>query len=438
MNTRYAFSSILVGSMVLVCGQAAMAQQSPGAPGAPAQRGERPDERPAAARQAENYDPIGVPVGSFRLFPELELDEAYNDNVFATPAGTPGQTASFAQLIKPSLRLASDWNRHMLNIFATGSFGIFTATSLPNFNDWAVGTDGRLDIQRDWNVYGGFSFNHRHEDPGTPNAAVGANPPNLYDQITANVGYYQAFNRLNVRLDGRMDNYNYLNAGPGANGGQVNNFQRNRTEWREALRVGYEFSPGYQVWTRGSLNQRNYNTVPDASGFNRNNSGYDVVGGFAIDLGGITSVEVFGGYMQQNYQDFRFNTVSQPTFGLTGYWNPIRELWIKPFVQRSVNDASLANAAAYLNTSAGLDVEYKARPNIKVTAHGDYSVADYGVVNSQTNEYDQYLTLRGGVYYQPDNHFFIGPSYQFVTKTSNLINNNYNQSIVMLRLGAHL
>src|SRR5690348_4546430 len=31
---------------------------------------------------AENYGPQGIPVGSFMLFPTLELDEVYDDNIF--------------------------------------------------------------------------------------------------------------------------------------------------------------------------------------------------------------------------------------------------------------------------------------------------------------------------------------------------------------------
>src|SRR5471030_1524037 len=426
-----------VASLGLLLEHGAMAQQAPGSPGAPGVQQERPDTRSPAATAAENYDPKGVPLGSFRLFPELELDEVYNDNIFATPIGTPGQTASFIQLIKPSVRLASDWNQHMLNFFAKGNFGLFAATTTPNFTDFSFGTDGRFDIQRDWNAYGGASFNHNHEDPGTPNAATGAVPPNLYDQISGNVGYFQKFNRLSMRADGRADNYNYTNNQASVNG-SLPNFYRDRTEWRESLRAGYDIVADTQAWVRGSLNQRNYVFTPDPSGFYRNSSGFDMVGGLQIDFGGITSVEVFAGYLQQNYVDSHFKQVSQPTFGLTGYWNPIREVSVRPFVQRTVNDAGLANAAAYLSTSGGLDVDYKIRPNVKLSAHGDYAVADYSVVSTTSNEYDQYLTLRASAMYSPDDMFFIGPAYTYVSKTSNLPNANYNDNMVMLRLGAHL
>lgn len=439
MNKRLC-SLLGSGSVAALCfalAQSALAQQPPGAAGAPTVRQERPNTQSPTAAAAENYDPKGVAMGSFRLFPTLELDEVYNDNIYATNFGQAGRTASFVQLIKPSLDLRSDWNQHMLNFFAKGNFGIFTATPTPNFADFSLGTDGRFDIQRDWNTYAGASFSHNHEDPGTPNAATGAVPPNVYDQISANIGYFQKFNRLGVRADGRLDNYNYTNNLTSVNG-SLANFYRDRAEWREALRVGYEIVGDTEAWVRGSLNQRRYVYQPDQSGFYRNSSGFDIVGGLRVDLGGITSFEVFAGYLQQDYVDPNFKTVRQPTFGLTGYWNPLRELSVRPFVQRTVNDAGLTNSAAYLSTSGGVDVDYKARPNIKLTAHGDYSIADYSVVSTTSNEYDQYLTFRAGAVYSLDNTFFVGPSYSYIYKVSNLANQNYDQNIVMLRLGAHL
>ena len=111
---------------------------------------------------------------------------------------------------------------------------------------------------------------------------------------------------------------------------------------------------------------------------------------------------------------------------------------MRPFIQRTVSDAGLTNAAAYLSTSGGVDVDYKFRPNVKFSAHGDYAVADYSVISQSSTEYDQYLTLRAAVMYSPNDTFFIGPSYQYLTKTSNLANSNYNQNLVMIRLGAHL
>ena len=388
------------------------------------------------ALDAQAYDPQGMPIGSFRLFPEIEFDEAYNDNVYATETGRVG---SFVQYIKPTLDLRSDWSQHMLNFFAKGNFGIYSVDSLNDFQDFSVGGTGRFDIQRDWNTYGGVSFSRAHEDRGSPNTVATVNQPvTVYNQLAANAGYYQRFNRLSARLDGRLDKFTYLTTGLGPSFGSIFNSDRDRAEFRESLRIGYEFSPGFEVWTRGTINQRRYNNYFDTQGFIHDSNGWDVVGGVAVDLGGITSFEAFAGYLQQNYYDFRFPQVAAPTFGLIGYWNPIREVNIRPFVQRTVQESSLNSTSAYLNTVIGIDADYLFRPNVKAIGHFDYSVADYNAVGSGTNRYDQYFTFRADVTYLLNRNLFIGPRYQFLHRTSNVTGSNYDQNLVMLRLGARL
>lgn len=433
-----------VGLFGIVCGvlsvsSTAFAQLSaPGTPGQPPQRQERPDVRAPSVREAESYDPKGVQVGSFKLFPELELDQVYNDNIYATSASV-GKTGSFIEQIKPTLDLRSDWNVHQLNLFATGAIGLYSLDpSFNNFYDVSVGGDGRLDIQRDWNVYGGGAWARRHEERGAPNTVTGAGfPITVYNQASANLGYYQKFTRLSVRADGRFDNYNYFDNGLNPAAGVITNSQRNRNEFREALRLGYEMFPGYEFWVRGSLNQRTYLQL--SNGVDRGSNGYNIVGGILFDLGGITSIEAFAGYMQQSYNNGQFANVSAPTFGIGGYWNPIRELWVKPYLRRSVDDSSLTTSGGFISTSAGLDVDYNMRPNIRLSAHGDYSIADYlasaGVVGTR---YDQYWTFRVGALYLPTPNFFIGPSYQFTSRTSNQPGSDFNQNLLMLRLGTRL
>jgi hypothetical protein len=399
---------------------------------------QEPDNRTPTQRAAENYDAPGVRVGSFLLFPELEADETFNDNIYAASNST-GKTASFIQGIKPSFKLNSDWSTHMLNFYANAAFGIYSADASQNYQDFSVGTDGRYDIQKDWNTYGGVSYSRKHEELGTPNTATGQFQPNVYYQLSGNVGYTQRFGLFKTRLDATVDNYNYLNNNSGPNNGVIFNSDRNRTEIREAARFGYEFIPGYEIWTRGSLNQRQYQNVPDSGGFYRNSSGFDIVGGFALDLGGITSLEFFGGYLQQNYVDTRFVQISKPTFGLAGYWNPYRPLWIKPYIKRTVSDTAQSNDSAYLDTSGGLDVNYSMRPNIRLDGHADYTVADYQAIsNTPGARYDQYYTFRVGLLYLPTPNFYVGPTYQFVHRTSSTFNNDYDQNMILLRLGARL
>lgn len=427
-----------VAALAVVGWSGSVLAQTPYGTAAPEQRYAPPpgqDFQNPREAAAENYNPPGVRVGSFLLFPTLELDEAYTDNIYASPSQRVG---SFIQVVNPGLQLRSQWGQHALNFFARGSFGFYSADGTQNYQDISAGFDGRYDITPESNFYGGAAYNRAHYSPGTPNAVVGPFPIAMYNQYTANAGYYQQFGRFRARLDGRFDAYDYLNNGQGPNQGVTFNSDFNRIELRESLRLGYEFLPGYEIWTRGGLNQRRYQNNPDSSGLFHNSSGFEIVGGFAVQITTITSFEVFAGYIQQDYVDSAFPTISVPTFGLTGYWSPIRELLVKPYVTRTIDESSLATSSAYINTSGGLDVTYNFRPNIRLDGHADYSIADYQIAVGEQGRYDQYLTLRAGVTYQPTPNFFIGPSYQFIHRTSNQVGLGYDANQIMLRLGAQL
>ena len=128
----------------------------------------------------------------------------------------------------------------MLNLFARAGAGLYSVNpDLNNFLDASIGGDGRLDIQRDWNVYGGLSWNRLHDVFGTPNTSNTAGlPVTVYNQTIANAGYFQKFNRLSLRFDVSSDNYKYYDTTVGPD--FIPNSDRNRNEWREALRLGYD------------------------------------------------------------------------------------------------------------------------------------------------------------------------------------------------------
>ncbi len=410
---------------------------APGSPGPPPPRLERPDDRTRSAREAENYEARGVRLGSFMLFPSIELDEGFNDNVFAVSSGN-GPTASFLQVIRPDIELRSLWANHMLNLHARGNIGFFTAAPTQNYQDFALGAEGRLDIQRNWNAYGGVSFNRKHEDPGLPNTVSGPSSVTKYNQLTGTAGYYQKINRLSGRAEFTVDRFTYFDNGLGPAQGVVPNSDRNRTELRESLRAGYEFLNGYEFWVRGALNQRLYTSPTDVTGFARNSSGWDVVAGITIDLGGLTTAEAFAGYLRQDYVNAGTPPLQGPQFGLLAYWTPLRELWVKPYVRRTVNEAAYVGDSGYLNTAIGAAVTYNLRPNVRLNGLADYTIADYQSFSSTNPRYDQYVTLGASIMYAPVNQFYIGPSYQFVHRSSNQPGLDYSQNVIMLRLGARL
>jgi hypothetical protein len=207
------------------------------------------------------------------------------------------------------------------------------------------------------------------------------------------------------------------------------------------LRLGYEFIERYEIWVQGGLNQRVYDSRVDSCGFERSSNGWELVGGATIDFGGITQVEFFAGYREQKYDDSRLGTIRGPIFGLAGYWNPLVTVVVRPYVKRTIEETILLPFAGYWSTAFGVDVDYDFRPNVKVTAGASYSMLDYkkarGVPGTFSRD-DDYLRFSIGVRYQPTENFYIGPSYRYISRSSNIGGADYGRHVFGLRGGVQL
>lgn len=422
--------------MMLLAGVDAHGQEIPGSPGPPPPRPLRLEERSPSTLEAENYSARGMRLGSFLLFASLEADLAYNDNVYALPASS-GPVASLLEIVQPTLELRSSWGTHMLNAYARGAFGFFNATPVQNYADYSLGVDGRYDIYRDATVYGGLRFAQGHEIPGLPNTVQAPIGPTVFTQATGAAGYYQKITRFSVRAELQADRFRYVDNGLGLAQGVVPNNDRDRTEFRESLRFGYEFLDGYEIWVRGRLNQRVYLNPVDAAGFARDSSGWDAVVGISIDLGGLATGEFFAGYLSQTYVDPQFKPLQGPQLGLAITWHPLQNLWVKPYAVRTINETAYVGNSGYLNTSLGVTVNYDLLPNVKLEGRADYTIADYQSAET-SSRYDQYYTFAAGLTYFPVPQFFIGPRYQFIKLNSNQSAFDYAQNVLMLRIGARL
>lgn len=424
-----------VAFVLAVSGVQAWAQQVGPMSTPPQSTPQRPGQ--VTPHPSENYDPPGIRLGGFLLYPTLELVEMYNDNIFAT---TNNRVGKFVTVVNPRVDLRSNWNNHALHLFAAGSLGFYHGASSENFQDFSIGASGRLDIQRNWYLFGGASFSRKHEDRGTPNALFGPEP-NEYFDTQANIGYYQKFNRVFVRLEGRWERFNYTNNKSLNIAGVVNNENRNRNEFIESLRVGYEFLEGTELWLQGALNQRLYDQRFDNLGFQRSSTGWEVVAGANVDLGGITQLEGFAGFRAQDYRDARLGEIRGAIFGFGGTWNPYRPLFIKPYVKRTIEETNIGGYSGYWSTVAGVNVDYRVRPNIRLAAGAAFAWDDYRLNNQVPGtpaRFDRYLTLEIGLQYRPTENFFIGPTYQYTNRDSDVGGIDYGRNIFMLRGGVQL
>ena len=151
---------------------------------------------------------------------------------------------------------------------------------------------------------------------------------------------------------------------------------RDRNIFGESLRGGYELREGFDVWVQGALNQRRYLQNVNVAGQQRDSDGWTVTGGSTLDLGGVSKLEGFVGYAQQNYFSAGVTT-GAVIFGLSGSWNGIPPLTVRPFVLRTINETVYTNYQDYVSTTLGSEFNYTIQSDWQVNAGVSFSLLDY-------------------------------------------------------------
>ncbi len=98
--------------------------------------------------QNEPYDPVGVQIGRFVLFPELEVGGSYYSNVFHAPDAE----SDVALDVIPSARLVSNGSRHALEFRGIGGLSYYHEFPTEDDRDYLLEARGRLDITRRSNI----------------------------------------------------------------------------------------------------------------------------------------------------------------------------------------------------------------------------------------------------------------------------------------------
>lgn len=385
-------------------------------------------ELDVSKRPRPEYDPVGLRAGSFLVFPKIELGETYNSNIYATETNTDDD---WITTIKPSVTVNSDWNNHALNATAYLDQGLYASHSGEDFTDYGLLADGRIDIQRTAYLFGGGSAQHLHEARGSEDSITGATEPTQYNRYAANVGGTYKPNRLGVTVEGTWLQLDYDNDINNA-GAVINNQDRDRNLYGERLRIGYDVQPGYTAFVQGSLNQRDYDTVPDDNGFNRNSDGYRIDAGIAISLTNVIDAEFFGGYFAQNYDDPAFSDIGEFDAGARVLWSVSPLATVKATLAREVEETVQVNASSYIATIAEVGIDYEVRRNILIGATGSFTNNDYQGIPQDDDVWR--LNLNGK--YLITRNFYAGARVGWTDRNSNVAGNSYDQYTVGAFVGA--
>lgn len=379
---------------------------------------------------------LGITMGAFTLFPSIEILGGYDSNVFATSAPTTG---SLFTVIKPQLDLRSEWLNHSVRLLASGGFGFYASAPTQNFENYMLLAEGKLEIRQDFYVTGKVAAMRATEALGTPDVSF-AQAPTVVDSIPVEVSLYQKFNRFFYQLTGAAVRYWYYDFSTITATG-LPGTSRDRTDYEERIRLGYELFDGTSFFIAPGLQQRVYTQFINAAGQQRDSNSWFFNVGATTDLGPKSKLEGFIGYQSLSYIADGTST-GATTFGLTGSWNGYEPLVLRPQILRSINESALTNYQNYVSTTIGVDFTYDVHGPWQAVGGAAFNSADYtpavGVANVNPRT-DYFLKGSIGVMYSLRPQVQVGPLYEYTTGWSTDVaagGPSYTRNMFSIRLVA--
>lgn len=354
---------------------------------------------------------LGITMGAYTLYPSLEILGGYDSNVFATSAPTVG---SLFTVVKPQVELKSEWLNHSIRVLAAGGFGFYPSASTQNFQNYTLMADGKLEIREDFYITAKIGAIRATEALGTPDVSF-AQAPTVVDSVPIEFSLYQKFNRFFYQLTGSATRYWFYDYSTITETG-LPGTSRDRTDYAETLRLGYEIYDGTSVFIAPGLQQSVYQQFINAAGQQRDYQGWTFNVGASTRLGPKSQLEGFIGYQTQTYIADGTST-GAVTFGLSGSWNGYEPLILRPQFLRGINQSALSNYQNYISTTLGVDFTYDVHGPWQAVGGMSINSADYtpafGVANVAPRT-DYFFKGSIGVMYSLRPQVQIGPLYEYM------------------------
>jgi hypothetical protein len=410
--------------------------EAPPQPGEPAVVG-----KTVTDRARPEVDPLGIRFGDFFFFPRAEIDEGYNDNLFATETGKVG---AWLTQIAPSFDIISNLPTNEIEVSAGAALGRYSSHTSENYDDAFGSVSGRIDLTALTHILAGVSIDRLHEPRTSPNSPGNAAAPVVYNTENGNIGIEQTGTRLGYLVSGNVTRWDY-NAVPAFGGGYIFQSDRDETGYEGVVKGTYEFFPDYQAYLRGSGNTQQFDHAAGNGIPIRNSNGYRIDAGMRVDLTGVTYADVYGGWLEQNYSASQFGTIGGPDFGASVVWNFSTLDTLKLTSLRTVTNSNAeigtgapgtALSPGYLGSILGVSLDHELLRNVLLNGIASWETDDWKGIDRT----DDIYSFGAGAKYLMNRNLYLGFSWTFQRRDSSGTQSTtgYSQNIFLLRLSTQI
>lgn len=377
--------------------------------------------RKRAVEEEDPYAPLGIRLGSFLLFPAVETGMGYSTD------GSRGDQGAVYRIL-PELRASSQWSRHAVNVNLRGGYDYYEAQSPNERPFYEADVSGRLDIGHDQTLEGGALYRKDREQTNSLDAQVTGAPADV-QTIQGRGIYSHNFGYLQMQLRSSLTHYEYDDA-TNSLGVVIDNSDRNYWRGEYALRGTYNRGALLAPFAEVAYDTRTYDDQFDASGYERDSSGWRLRGGVRIAEGKVLSGEIAAGYLQQNPEDSRFAVLRAAIVDGNITWKPSALTTIIVAVSSDFNGTATSGTSGYLSRRADLTIRHALLRQLILSAGASYEEDQFQDI-SRT---DKVYGARAGVDYFFNRYAALRLIASHEKRDSNIPGQGYQNSTIEARL----
>jgi len=369
----------------------------------------------------------GIALGSFILYPEAQLTGYYDDNIFATKTS---RVDDYVTVFGPHVFLVSNWEQHRLEFEAHTDIVRFAENERENTEDFWFAGEGRYDISKATNLFGGLLFGRFHEDRESPEDVNGLEPT-VYSEARAFAGASHTVGDFTGRFGATWERSRFDDTPTSTF--TINNSDRDREHITVGGRLTYRIDDTYRAYGDATGDLRNYRTTVDDNGFDRDSDGFKAVVGAQFIRRGVADGGAYVGFMRQSYDDAALERISAAAFGANVRWRFLPSTVVSAWADRTIEDTTLFGSPGYIYTSTGLTLEHDVTSRLRAVARASYALSDFSGVARSDDEYDTSAGLRFDV----TGNVYLAGDYRYQKRISSISVTDYKRHQVFLRLGAN-
>lgn len=389
-------------------------------------RNDRPERAESVLEHPRpDYDPAPVDLGSFELFPTLELGETYDDNIYAA---NTGERDDVIGSVRPIVELFSNWGRHAVSFTTYGDVNYYSEHADENYKNGVVYVNGRYDIMNQTWLSARGGYQRLTEQRSSPNAVNGADPT-TFGLAKGGLTFYRGAGQLKLNADYDLKRFDY-DATP-SSAGPIDQSTRDRDEHVMGATLGYDWSGNLRPYIRGTYNVRNYDNNPT-----HESDGFETVVGATADFGGITSLDLYAGWLEQYYDKFTAKKrVSSPKMGGRLDWNVTGLTSVVFEATRTIEETTQDGYNSFFATGGSATVTHELRRNILVEGDFTFTRDDF---NGTGDRQDDVMSAGAGLRYLINRNLYTDILYNWEKRTSNDDTSDYHRNQGTVRLGVRL